>query len=212
METNVNAFMNQNGVKPGFLEESKDTNLINFEISMESTDNETNEATQSCQVKNMEAIHLKEVCDESQIGLEKIGNETSPNEVKKRWGKKEDKILWKTIRRDISHGVYTLEILKNIPLAEAKDNINIIQLSDSIGWKTTNAKLLERIQKSISDNFSAREEILLRKLIKKKSYKNLDYEAILSHFPGKSRVRIMEVCQNFCKAKKMKKLTAAKII
>ena len=84
MENSVNDFMNQNGVKPGFLEENKDTHLPNFEISMESTDNETNEATQICQVKNMEAVDSKEVCSKYGIDLEKTENEDLANKVKKR--------------------------------------------------------------------------------------------------------------------------------
>lgn len=202
MEANVNNFMNQNGVKPGFLEEITEGDIPNLEISMESTDNESSETSNVGHHENIESHKSPEVCDSKEINSKNDEKANFAENIKRRWGKKEDKMLWRTIRGDISNGLYTLEILKNIPIEEAKVNTLVIQLSKMIGWKTTNTKLLERIQKSISDNFSAREEILLRKLIKKKGYRNLDYDSILSNFPGKTKKRIVEVCENLCKAKK----------
>lgn len=206
-------FMSQNGVKPGFLEESKDTPPCVFEPTAMTLDTGMSETSSPSQPQDEAADGPPKGCVDDEITSHKSSKYGEfEKKVKRRWGKAEDKILWQTIREDISNGRYTLEVLKNIPLVEGKRNIHVQQLSQRIGWKTTNVKLLERIQKSISDSFSAREEILLRKLIKKKGYKNLDYDTILSHFPGKSRERIVEVCQNFCDAKKMKKLTNAKII
>ncbi|CAI2386962.1 unnamed protein product [Moneuplotes crassus] len=195
-------FMNQAGVKPGFLTQTEKNSLPTFKASLEATHEETK------QVPGFTANVTSEVNDQNENSMAPKKSHEKLN----RWGKKEDKILWRTIKEDIAKGAYTLEYMKNIPLAKARKNSHMVNLSQSIGWKTSCSKLLGRIQKCIADSFSVRDEILLRKLIKKKHYKNLDYDHLLEHFSGKTKERIMQVCHALCQAKEQKKLTSAKII
>lgn len=82
-----------------------------------------------------------------------------------------------------------MEELLEIKLTHATFKHATLKLiSKAFGWRETSKLLLQRIQNLSKRGYSAREMKLL-KLILKRDYNdtNVDYDAILYHFPGKAK-------------------------
>ncbi|CAI2382062.1 unnamed protein product [Moneuplotes crassus] len=104
-----------------------------------------------------------------------------------RWGRKQDKILFQTIRDMEQEEILTLhEFLNPDSDKKLKDYIEIQQLCERSGWKSSPSKLLTRIKSLCTPEFSFREMTLLKKILKTYKYQNIDYDKVIYEFPGKT--------------------------
>ena len=113
---------------------------------------------------------------------------------RKRWGRKDDRKLFKLIRNSEANGILTLkEILQFSPTDMDLPNQHIIQLVEESNWRQSPKELILRVKNLMRNDFSVREGKDLKNIIKKSKYKNLNYEQILEYFPGKTLERIIQV-------------------
>lgn len=154
-----------------------------------------------CDVLKPESIDDEEDKDDE----EDIGDESNSN--CHRWGRDDDRRLFGAIRQLENEGVITYKELMNMPLQIAFSSKEVIQLAQSIGWKTLNRQLLTRIRKLSKRDFSAREIKQLKSIIRHDdNHKDLNYENIIYHFPGKSLKRLKEVSKQIVRGKENKTL------
>ena len=118
--------------------------------------------------------------------------ETHKTASRLRWGRKEDKELFKQIYLLEKQGAISLTELSQINTNdfEMTKDVGLNILVEKFNWKSELKALVIRIQNCLSDKFSVRETRLLKKLCKKSSPPN--YEEILYNFPGKSMKRVVE--------------------
>ena len=113
---------------------------------------------------------------------------------RRRWGRREDCQLFINIRKLEKEGVLTLsEIVGIKSQLKAENHKGLIMLAERLDWKASNLNLVLRVKKFIHPVFSVRDIRLLKKLLMKSQYKNIDYEQILDNFPGKSMERIRTI-------------------
>ena len=103
-----------------------------------------------------------------------------------RWGKKEDIPLFKEIYRLEKEKILSLSDFSNKD-PDLGDSIydGLALLAKNLNWKLSLKKFYVRISKRISNEFSVREILQLKKMMKCTQYSNIDYEEILYSFPGK---------------------------
>ena len=128
-----------------------------------------------------------------EVIVKPIIKENDPK-IRRRWGKKEDRILFKVIYQLEKQGILTLEELVDLDPVDAQYHIIVRHLHEEFGWKSLFRDLIRRIKTRISDYFSHRDIKLMKRIIKKEyQYQNLDYEKIFYEFPGRSFQRVKEV-------------------
>ena len=108
----------------------------------------------------------------------------------KRWGRKEDKILFKIIKDLESKGLIHLQVILDLKegarISEVRD---VIILSRKVGWVSSPQKLVGRVQRLCkTSELSVRQNKLLKKLAKENIKKRkVNYSAFLDQFPGISK-------------------------
>ena len=108
-----------------------------------------------------------------------------------RWGKKEDIPLFKEVYRLEKEGILSLSDFSNKdPNLGDSTYDGLALLAKNLNWKLSLKKFYVRISKRISNEFSVREILQLKKMMKSTKYSNIDYEEILYSFPGKPMVTI----------------------
>jgi hypothetical protein len=113
----------------------------------------------------------------------------SLNQPETRWSKDNDKDLFKVIRILEKEEVLSLEYLLSInPNFEAARSEQVKALVDCVGWTGPIRNLIKRIQTLCKPSLlSVRELRLLKKKIKKKySQCDIDFEDLVNEFPGKT--------------------------
>lgn len=135
-------------------------------------------------------------------------DEEKSNAVVRRWNRADDKKLFQVIRDLEAKGLLSLHQLLQIKITRASFRNKLLKkIAEQLDWRETSKLLLARIQKLSKMEFTTREVKLLKRMIKKNyAYKNLDYEAIFYHFPGKTMQELIEVSDKICKIKTQKKL------
>ncbi|CAI2377215.1 unnamed protein product [Moneuplotes crassus] len=126
-----------------------------------------------------------------------------------RWGRAEDKKLFALIRTLQAEGKIGInDILAMNPNREAYTNQGIRILARRFGWKSLMKNLVQRIQSLYKKDFSVREIKTLKQIVKKEyEYKNLDYDKIIYHFPGKTTERLREICEQIVECRHSKNLS-----
>ncbi|CAI2359130.1 unnamed protein product [Moneuplotes crassus] len=116
-------------------------------------------------------------------------------EIQTRWGRKQDEILFKTIREMEQQQIITLDELLNWDhTLTLKDNEAIQELCIRSQWKAHPGKLLTRIQSLSKHEFSFREIKKLKQILRRKyNYKNIDYNEVIYGFPGKSMAALKKM-------------------
>ena len=103
-----------------------------------------------------------------------------------RWGRKDDIELFQEIRILEKQGILAFEdILEMKNESEMEENSVLSGIKEKLGWRGSIKSLVIRIQTRFSDKFSTREAKILKNLVKRQG-DILDYELILTNFPGKS--------------------------
>ena len=121
---------------------------------------------------------------------------TSGTNQRLRWGKKQDKELFKNIRILEKQGVTSLnEIIHMNAETEAETHSGVAQLVTSLNWKSSPKHLVYRVQKQMSYDFSIREVKLLKKQLKRSHYNSIDYDTLIYDYPGKTMKRLKQVCE-----------------
>ncbi|CAI2384800.1 unnamed protein product [Moneuplotes crassus] len=156
-------------------------------------------------------------CKRNDIDLKPLSQEISedmhslkmPNLRKgKRWGKKQDKILFHTIYQLEKQGCGKLSELAELDPLDAHLNPMVCNLTQKLHWKSLHKDLLKRIQTKMSTHFSHRDIKLMKKIIKEDyAYNDLDYERIFYDFPGKTMERVTEVANKILRSKRRKRLS-----
>lgn len=124
-----------------------------------------------------------------------------------RWGREHDRMLFQLIRQLETEGILTFDELKTIQPRQAYRHKGVCLLAKRFGWKTIVRNLVSRIRNLQEKDFSVREVKLMKQIIKKDyKYKNVDYDKIIYHFPGKSLARVTEVGDNIVQGKLKKRL------
>ena len=111
-----------------------------------------------------------------------------------RWGKKQDKILWKILKDLEENSKETYEMILSVSPAEAYKHDELLSfLIKKTQWRGTAEKLLERIKRMmIQSRFSYREIKRLKLMVRKGIYKNeIDISSISKEFPGKDKTIIL---------------------
>ena len=119
----------------------------------------------------------------------------------KRWGQDQDKHLFKVIRELQAQGKFNLEeVLKMNPARDANSHPSVRLLSDILNWKTVRKALVRRIQTLYNKQYSVREvKRLKRKLKNLKQTDQLDFEALIYEFPGKSMESLKRLSEDLMK-------------
>jgi hypothetical protein len=112
------------------------------------------------------------------------------DEAYPRWGRENDKILFKTIRELELKGLVSLDHLLTIKVVhEAVKDGQMILLANQVNWIGPIRNLARRI-KSLSSQkrLSVRENKLLKRIVRR-DYKDTDinYDKLLDEFPGRSQ-------------------------
>ena len=131
------------------------------------------------------------------IDIESI--ETSKeNEVKKRgprrmkfkrWNKKDDTRMFKTINILISKNKISSKFIEDPDELDVTEDVKDFKaLATAIKWKNSYTDLKKRIQKVLtSEDLTVRDYGLLKKIVYEKYLtSNVDYNLIMQEFPGKS--------------------------
>ena len=112
---------------------------------------------------------------------------------RKRWGRKDDRKLFKFIKNMEESGILTLKEIQELsPVDMNQPNQHIDRLVGGLDWKQGPKELIVRIQNLMRNDFSVREGKDLKNILKKSKYKNLNYDKILEYFPGKTLERIIQ--------------------
>ncbi|CAI2382343.1 unnamed protein product [Moneuplotes crassus] len=127
-----------------------------------------------------------------------------------RWGKKEDKVLFRKIREMEKEGIFALdELLRLDPNTDLIHQKGLQELCERSGWlKASPEKLIARIQKISKFEFSFREIKNLKKILRRDyKYQNIDYEKVIDEFPGKTMAALQSLCMNLKESYFQKNLT-----
>jgi hypothetical protein len=126
-----------------------------------------------------------------------------------RWGRSEDKSLFKLIRDMEEQGALSLkEILQVNSRSDVYKHEGLCSLAHAFQWKSLIKNLLFRIKNLCGREFSVRELKMLKKLLKKKyKYEKIDYNDLIYEFPGKSVNQLMEVTKRIIREKNNKTLS-----
>ena len=117
----------------------------------------------------------------------------------KRWSRTEDKELFKQIRTLEAQGVLSLdEILALDAYKQAAKHTGVRILAELFGWKGLMRHLVNRVKSLCNKDFSVREIKRLKKIVKSFKYRDLDYDDICYEFPGQTKARIEQLCQEIC--------------
>ncbi|CAI2366850.1 unnamed protein product [Moneuplotes crassus] len=134
---------------------------------------------------------------------------TTPKNVPKgkRWGKKQDIELFNEFRKFELKGLICLEELKKLDMDawdSPHDIINTIR--STLGTDKSCEFLINRLICHTNDNFSVRETKLLKRLIRKNNYKDLDYPKLLENFRGKTLDGLKAACNHLYQERSLKRL------
>ena len=116
-----------------------------------------------------------------------------------RWGKEDDKLLYVSIKNLIAEGEISKDFIENLTSSSINDSESDLEkVKISIDWKNPTSNLQKRIQKLFTQkDFSTRDKFRLRKLIKMFKGKPVDYDILMTEFPGKSKSIIDNAIKNF---------------
>ncbi|CAI2382100.1 unnamed protein product [Moneuplotes crassus] len=144
--------------------------------------------TQITQTQLVKSFELKESKQKNSTGTSKPS--------RSRWGRKQDKLLFQTIRDMEKEELITMNDLLT-PSSEifSRDCEEIQQLCERSGWKSSPEKLLSRIKSLCVSEFSFRETTLLKKILKTYKYKEVDYQKVINEFPGKTMPVLQSMAQ-----------------
>lgn len=132
---------------------------------------------------------------------EKDDDKTGANKSQ-RWGRAKDKNLFQLIREMEQEKILTFDELKTIEPRQAYRHKGVRLLAKRFGWKTIVRNLVSRIKNLQEKEFSVREIKLMKSIIKKEyRYKNVNYDKLIYHFPGKSMEDVVEFCDKIVNAK-----------
>lgn len=133
-----------------------------------------------------------------------IVRDTKACDKNSRWGRIEDKILFKVLRELEVQGVTTFgEILEiSEPMRPCHEEM-LTMLAKKVQWKGSLINLVNRVKTLFKfSEFSVRELKLLKSLIKKQyKGKEVNYEKLMEEFPGKTLEHIVSVSKQFIKCK-----------
>ncbi|CAI2382881.1 unnamed protein product [Moneuplotes crassus] len=130
-------------------------------------------------------------------------NKSSPPVGNTRWGKQDDKRLFKILREmEVQHELSVSEILVGNNSFQNESEITLEDLCEKVGWISKPKKLLARIRTFWDKDFSFREVKVLKKILRKEfNYQNIDLERVNTYFPAKSLAKVAnkveELCQRF---------------
>lgn len=150
--------------------------------------------------------------EESVKSSSQVSNNESQSKISKRhwqseprWGRANDKPLFKAIRTLEKEGTLNLdELLKIDARYMPCFSRGILKLIELTEWKGHPRNLVKRIQTlSQPKDLSAREMKLLRKLLKGIDEDAIDYEELLYNFPGKRIEQIKEVSEEIMSRRSM---------
>lgn len=119
-----------------------------------------------------------------------------------RWGRIEDKILFKLLRELETQRVTTFsEVLEISEPIHPDQEKMLTMLATKVQWKGSLINLVNRVKTLFKFNeFSVRELKLLKRLVKKQyKAKEINYEKLLEEFPGKSLESIINTSKQFIK-------------
>lgn len=114
-----------------------------------------------------------------------------------RWGKDDDKRLYKILLTLVSQNKISKEFIENAQDIDLFANSKEIKIIASlIKWKNPLLDLLKRIQKIMkSTKFSVRELMNFKQIVRQRySTTPADYDYLMLEFPGKSRDTIIKEC------------------
>lgn len=154
--------------------------------------------------KSQTLLRLKEEINEDlDESKEAEFKEDEPEDPKKkRWGREEDKKLFNLVREMDKEGTLTFDELKTIRPSQAHKHEGVCLLTKRFGWKAIARNLLYRIENLQGRDFSVREVKHIKNIVKREyKYKDIDYEKVIYHFPGKSLARVIEVCDMIVKGR-----------
>lgn len=140
---------------------------------------------------------------------ESLESEGNQRDIKKRWNRQKDKVLFQVIRSLEADGKVTFEELISMNAGrDACSHPGVSLLAKKFGWKSLKKYLVLRIQSLSKRDFSVRETKALKRILKRDyEYKDLDYGKIIYEFPGKSVQRLKEVCDEIIQRRFQKTLT-----
>lgn len=111
----------------------------------------------------------------------------------KRWGRKDDRILFKNLRDLETQGIISIEEFCQLPCRDPETLANhpqyelVLNLAKDSGWRGYLPHMVQRIQNIYKDQgFSVREVKYFKKIVKPLVVSGyIDYETVLHEFPGK---------------------------
>ena len=165
------------------------------EFKREEELNNEKESSQDIRVETDKDLEVVETDKEPEVFETKENDSQGDLQVshkRVRWGRKQDKELFKQIYLLEKQGSISLNkiIKSNADKMEVTEDGALLPLMEKLNWKYGLQALVVRIKNCLSNKFSVREVRMLKKLCKK----NLtpDFEEILYNFPGKSMRKIMQ--------------------
>lgn len=162
-----------------------------------------------CQLSNLAQASPPEGCDKKSTEVTEITKQvfeilekpkkraTDPNRViHRRWGRKEDKVLFQVIRDLEAEGLLSLQtLLSTDSSVDLCRHEGMLELCKRSFWKATPAKLMARIKALRQMRFSFRELKALRGILKEEyDYQNINFEKVIHEFPGKTLEALKEAC------------------
>ena len=115
-----------------------------------------------------------------------------------RWGKEEDKLLYASIKNLIVEGEISNNFIENVTsfnIYESESDLEKVKAS--IDWRNPISNLQKRIQKLFTPkDLSIRDRYRLRRMIKMYKDKPIDYDYLMTEFPGKSKSTLENAVKN----------------
>ena len=124
------------------------------------------------------------------------GRPKKPKATEKRWGRKEDNMLFGVIQDLEKNKTICLDNILALKEGQRLCEISDVKcLMTAVGWVSSPQKLVARVQRLCkTQSLSVREVKLLKRLAKKHIHPSgeIDFETIVYHFPGMSAAQLKE--------------------
>ncbi|CAI2377231.1 unnamed protein product [Moneuplotes crassus] len=131
---------------------------------------------------------------------DKVLNENASESslMNKRWGLQEDKNLCKVIKDLENRGILDLQKVLNLGIIKDSSlHPELELLAEMLKWRNPLRTLVSRIKKLYSRGYSKREIKRLKKKLKSfQGVEDIDYEALLYDFPGKTMKDFVPLCES----------------
>ncbi|CAI2384478.1 unnamed protein product [Moneuplotes crassus] len=154
-----------------------------------------------------------QVKDHEEIKTPPEQSKDAPKDAsKKRWGRSQDKMLFKHIRKMEQHKQICMgEVFKLQTYNDCLHDESLQELSKSVGWKASAKKLLARIKSLWDTEFSCREVKQLKQILKRNyEYKGINLNEVIYHFPGKNMLTLEKMVDILVQKYKKKSLSIFK--